>query len=55
MLHTNSFPPIMLPEPEVLIQYGKLAMRCLHALRRRAKEKGRGHRKLLDKKAAMNV
>lgn len=40
---SNPLPPITLPDPEVLGKYGKLALSALHALRKKAKAKGKEH------------
>jgi hypothetical protein len=38
----------MLPDPEVLLKYGKLAGSVLCALREKAKSKGKEHREWFD-------
>jgi hypothetical protein len=40
-------PPVVLPEPETLLKYGKLAMGVLNILRKEARAKGREHKKIL--------
>ncbi|WP_156908140.1 hypothetical protein [Desulfovibrio cuneatus] len=41
----SPLPPIVVPEPETLAKYGVLTMRLLRMARRKAKEKGREHKK----------
>jgi hypothetical protein len=38
----------MLPDPEVLVKYGKLAAYVMRALRKKARAKGREHQKWLN-------
>ncbi|MDR1642236.1 MAG: hypothetical protein LBT59_21300 [Clostridiales bacterium] len=40
----NPYPPITLPDPEVLLKYGKLSLIILRALKKKAKEKGKEHK-----------
>ena len=41
------YPPILLPDPEVLQKYGIIASRLLRAAKNKAKLKGKEHKRLL--------
>lgn len=42
-------PPLLVPEPEVLLKYGKLALVLTRLARKKAKKKGREHREWMLK------
>ncbi len=41
------YPPIMIPDPEVLHKYGRIGMCLLRLAKNRATQKGREHKKIL--------
>jgi len=41
------YPPIILPDPEVLQKYGKIAVCLLRLAKKRATDKGREHKKTI--------
>jgi hypothetical protein len=48
ILQPNPWPPLVLPDPEILIKYGKLAASAMRALRKKARAKGREHQDWLN-------
>lgn len=43
----SPYPPIMLPDPEVLPKYGVIAARVLRMAKNKAKLKGKEHKQVL--------
>lgn len=41
------YPPVMIPEPEVLQKYAQIAVRLLRLAKNKATQKGREHKKIL--------
>lgn len=45
----NPYPPILLPDPDVLLKYGKVTLAVLRELRKMVKEKGKEHKQQLER------
>lgn len=42
-----SYPPVMIPDPEILQKYGTIAVRLLRLAKNKAMNKGREHKQIL--------